>query len=335
MEKLEVVSPLGCEAVSLARAVPRLSDLDGKTIGELWNGVFKGDQTFPVIRRLLEQRFPRLKIIPFTEFPHAPGSDDLPARLRAAGADRIAVRAGASHAAPAPESEGAGGAGAPKLDLGVEGIVHGESLSDVPPPATSSAASEPAPPPPEPLLQSAAASETPVDPIGQLERNPPIAEPALDEDGIRAPGQSGDPADPLLALGVGPDHNGPHHRVADPGGDKRGGMQRKGRNGVDLGQRRAAMEMRIDGDEPVEPGREEACELRRGHRLAGLEAAILTHVGEVRADEANRAGPEVARRGDVLSRQVGLGAVRGDPHRACAQRISPPTRRSLRTCSST
>ena len=78
---LEVVSPLGRAAVSLARSAPRLPDLNGRTIGEFWNGVFKGDQTFPAIRRLLEQRFTRLKIIPFTEFPHAPGSDD-PAQQR-------------------------------------------------------------------------------------------------------------------------------------------------------------------------------------------------------------------------------------------------------------
>jgi hypothetical protein len=92
MEKLEVVSPLGLEAVSLASAAPRLRNLNGKTIGEFWNGVFKGDQTFPVIRRLLEQRFPGLKIIPFTEFPHAPGSDD-PAQQRER-ARRMAALAG-------------------------------------------------------------------------------------------------------------------------------------------------------------------------------------------------------------------------------------------------
>ena len=89
---LEVVSPLGRPAVSLGRAAPRLPDLNGKTIGEFWNGVFKGDQTFPVIRRLLEQRFPRLKIIPFTEFPNAPGSDD-PAKQRER-ARRMAALAG-------------------------------------------------------------------------------------------------------------------------------------------------------------------------------------------------------------------------------------------------
>lgn len=75
MEKLEIVSPLGLEAVRQSGAAPRLDRLDGKTVGEFWNGVFKGDLTFPVIRRLLKQQFPGLKIIPFTEFPHAPGSD--------------------------------------------------------------------------------------------------------------------------------------------------------------------------------------------------------------------------------------------------------------------
>jgi hypothetical protein len=75
MEKLLVVSPLGFEAVKAIGGAPRLDDLDGKTVGEFWNGVFKGDMTFPAIRGLLQKRFPRLMIVPFTEFPHAHGSD--------------------------------------------------------------------------------------------------------------------------------------------------------------------------------------------------------------------------------------------------------------------
>ena len=75
MEKVHVVSPLGFEAVRQAGAARRIENLDGKTVGEFWNGVFKGDVTFPVIRRLLKKKFPGLKIIPYTEFPHAPGSD--------------------------------------------------------------------------------------------------------------------------------------------------------------------------------------------------------------------------------------------------------------------
>ena len=75
MKPLQVVSPLGLKAVDDVAAARRLDSLEGKTIGEFWNGVFKGDQTFPVIRGLLQRKFPGLKIIPYTEFPHAPRSD--------------------------------------------------------------------------------------------------------------------------------------------------------------------------------------------------------------------------------------------------------------------
>jgi len=75
MEKLSVVSPVGLEAVEIKRAAPCLGELNGKTVGELWNGVFKGDATFPVIRKLLKDRYPRLNLISYTEFPHLPGND--------------------------------------------------------------------------------------------------------------------------------------------------------------------------------------------------------------------------------------------------------------------
>ena len=75
MEKLEVTSPAGLEAVKATGTAPRLPDLNGKTIGEVWNGVFKGDVTFPAIRRLLRQKYPGVKIVPYTEFYHLPGSD--------------------------------------------------------------------------------------------------------------------------------------------------------------------------------------------------------------------------------------------------------------------
>jgi hypothetical protein len=81
MERAGVVSPVGLEAVEQAAAAPRLSTLEGKTIGEFWNGVFKGDETFPVIRRLLQQKFAGLKIVPYTEFPHGRASDQ-PAHQR-------------------------------------------------------------------------------------------------------------------------------------------------------------------------------------------------------------------------------------------------------------
>ena len=76
MEKIEVVSPLGLDVVTSSGRAKRIGDLNGKTIGEIWNGVFKGDVTFPIIRKMLQDRYPALKIVPYTEFPHAPGSDN-------------------------------------------------------------------------------------------------------------------------------------------------------------------------------------------------------------------------------------------------------------------
>ena len=75
-ETLAVVSPVGADAVKPSRAARRLEGLEGKTIGEIWNGVFKGDVTFPIIRKLLKEKYPGLKIIPYTEFPHGSISDN-------------------------------------------------------------------------------------------------------------------------------------------------------------------------------------------------------------------------------------------------------------------
>jgi hypothetical protein len=75
-ERLAVISPVGADAVKPSRAAQRLDGLEGKTICEIWNGVFKGDITFPIIRTLLKEKYPELKVIPYTEFPHGPISDD-------------------------------------------------------------------------------------------------------------------------------------------------------------------------------------------------------------------------------------------------------------------
>ena len=81
MEKVNVVSPLGVDVVPPSALAPRISALDGMTIAEVWNGDFKGDVTFPIIRDTLARQFPRLKVVPYTEFPHHHGSDN-PAKQR-------------------------------------------------------------------------------------------------------------------------------------------------------------------------------------------------------------------------------------------------------------
>ncbi len=76
MEELGIVSPVGRPLVKPTVAARRLDTLDGKVIGEIWNGDFKGDVTFPIIRKLLLERYPKLRIIPYTEFPHTHVSDN-------------------------------------------------------------------------------------------------------------------------------------------------------------------------------------------------------------------------------------------------------------------
>lgn len=68
--KLNVVNPIGenvnDKAASLA---PRLDTLNGKTVCEIWNGGFKADVMFPIVEQMLRERYPTVRMIPFTEFP--------------------------------------------------------------------------------------------------------------------------------------------------------------------------------------------------------------------------------------------------------------------------
>ncbi len=91
MEKFEVVSPAGSETIKQQTASAPLHNFDGKTICEVWNGVYKGDESFPALRDLLKQRFPGVKIIPYTEFPSNCGGETLTKQKESAR--RIAVLA--------------------------------------------------------------------------------------------------------------------------------------------------------------------------------------------------------------------------------------------------
>ncbi len=67
-EVYEVVSPLGEPVTKIITMASRLESLEGKTIGEIWNGGFRGDETFPMIERMLRERYHAVRLIPFTEF---------------------------------------------------------------------------------------------------------------------------------------------------------------------------------------------------------------------------------------------------------------------------
>ena len=101
----KVVNPGGLPEAVAFPASKRLSDLHGRAIAEIWNGDFKGDVTFPLIRAKLLQQYPSLRIVPFTEFPHTHVSDDparqreragfIAARVKAMGCDAVITGIGA------------------------------------------------------------------------------------------------------------------------------------------------------------------------------------------------------------------------------------------------
>ncbi|MFC2005396.1 hypothetical protein ACFLVG_00320 [Chloroflexota bacterium] len=78
MEKpgYEVVWPRGrrtTEAISLAK---RLDTLEGKTVCELWDWAFRGDEMFPVIEKELAKRYPGIKSINYKVFGKTHGGDE-------------------------------------------------------------------------------------------------------------------------------------------------------------------------------------------------------------------------------------------------------------------
>ena len=65
----EVLYPCGGEVAETTPFAKRLGSLEGKTICELSNAGWEHDRIFPVIRELLQKRFPTANIIPYDELP--------------------------------------------------------------------------------------------------------------------------------------------------------------------------------------------------------------------------------------------------------------------------
>ena len=69
--QLEVYVPTGAALDSNKFPyAARLPDLNGKTIGEISNRLWEADRIFPKIREVLKARYPDIKFVPYTEFPH-------------------------------------------------------------------------------------------------------------------------------------------------------------------------------------------------------------------------------------------------------------------------
>jgi len=92
---LTVYDPTGTTQVNQAFA-PRLDTFAGKTVCELWNGLWGGPTTFPLIRQWLQEEFPTAKIVTYDKMPtvrHTSGAifPELEDAVRAAGCQAVIV----------------------------------------------------------------------------------------------------------------------------------------------------------------------------------------------------------------------------------------------------
>jgi UDP:flavonoid glycosyltransferase YjiC (YdhE family) len=94
-EIYRVVWPRGARTVQATDVAPRLSTLEGKTIGQLWDDLFRGDEIFPMLEGALAQRFPGVKFVDYRTFGSTHGAEEhevlanLPARMRELGVDAV------------------------------------------------------------------------------------------------------------------------------------------------------------------------------------------------------------------------------------------------------
>ncbi len=91
----KVVWPGGKKVVEKAQFARRLDSLEGKTIGELWDWVFRGDEIFPAVEREMARRYPGIKFVSYKTFGNTHGGDEakviaaLPQKLRENKCDAI------------------------------------------------------------------------------------------------------------------------------------------------------------------------------------------------------------------------------------------------------
>jgi len=73
----------------------RLDTLEGKTVAQVWDYVFRGNEVFEFLEEGLKARFPGVKFVSWREFGSTHGSDErevvaaLPDKFRALGVDAV------------------------------------------------------------------------------------------------------------------------------------------------------------------------------------------------------------------------------------------------------
>ncbi|HSQ04861.1 MAG TPA: hypothetical protein VLN59_12540 [Burkholderiales bacterium] len=97
----DVTWPLSRKGVNAVRAAPRIPDLNGKTIAELWDVLFRGETIYPQVREYIKARFPGVRFVGHEVFGNFHGPREyaihatLADKLREYGCDAAIVGIGA------------------------------------------------------------------------------------------------------------------------------------------------------------------------------------------------------------------------------------------------
>ena len=90
-----VVWPCGERRLKVRKLARRLDTLNGNTVAQLWDYLFKGDEVFLLLEEELKRRYPGIKFVSWREFGSTHGDDEkeslaaLPKRFKELGVDAV------------------------------------------------------------------------------------------------------------------------------------------------------------------------------------------------------------------------------------------------------
>ena len=76
LNSYSVVWPRGEKTQQIAPLAQRLLSLEGKTVGFLWDYLFRGDDIFPLLEEGLKQKFPNIRFVSYEAFGSTHGGDE-------------------------------------------------------------------------------------------------------------------------------------------------------------------------------------------------------------------------------------------------------------------
>ena len=94
-EIYDVVWPRAARQMEIAPVAPRLNTLEGKTVAQLWDYLFRGDEVFDHLEAGLKERYPSIKFVSWKDFGSTHGADerqilaDLPQKMKTLGVDAV------------------------------------------------------------------------------------------------------------------------------------------------------------------------------------------------------------------------------------------------------